>query len=114
MATPVISVEGLGKAYRIGHQHPHHQNFREVLTEIMKTPIKRLRKLSEDWSDETDTFWAIRDVSFDVNRGEEGFRQQERSHLEVRTRAPREDHSGARRQHARKIPQTKTQTKRKS
>jgi lipopolysaccharide transport system ATP-binding protein len=70
MPTPVISVEGLGKAYRIGQQHPQHQNFREALMELARAPFRQLRKLSEDWTDDTDTYWAIRDITFSVNCGE--------------------------------------------
>src|SRR5215207_11709547 len=70
MSTSVINVRGLGKAYRIGMVNPKHVNFRETVTEMFKTPFKRMRKYNEDWSDETDTYWALKDVSFDVNQGE--------------------------------------------
>ena len=50
MSTPVINVRGLGKAYRIGMVNPKHTNFRETVTELAKTPFKRLRKYSEDWT----------------------------------------------------------------
>jgi lipopolysaccharide transport system ATP-binding protein len=70
MSRPVIQVEGLGKAYRLGVADPTHTNFRETLTDILRTPLKRMRMKSEDWSSETDTHWALRDVNFHVNRGE--------------------------------------------
>ncbi|MGB7161390.1 MAG: ABC transporter ATP-binding protein [Tepidisphaeraceae bacterium] len=70
MSAPVISVEGIGKAYRIGVAHPTHTNFGEKLIELAKTPLKRLRMKSEDWDDSEDTYWAIRDIHFQVNQGE--------------------------------------------
>jgi len=71
MSTPVINVRGLGKAYRIGMINPKHTNFRETFMELVKTPFKRLRKYNEDWSsDEPDTYWALKDVSFEVGQGE--------------------------------------------
>ena len=71
MSTSVISVRGLGKAYRIGMVNPKHTNFRETLMEAVKTPFTRMRKYSEDFSnDEPDTFWALKDINFDVGQGE--------------------------------------------
>src|SRR5215213_4830718 len=69
MSTPVINVSGLGKAYRIGMVDPKQTNFRETLMELAKTPFKRMRKYNEDWS-EPDTYWALKDVSFEVGQGE--------------------------------------------
>ena len=70
MSAPVISVEGIGKAYRIGLSNPTHTNFGEHLIELLKTPLKRMRMKSEDWDDNEDTYWAIRDINFQVNQGE--------------------------------------------
>src|SRR5688500_14971491 len=71
MSTPVINVCGLGKAYRIGMVNPKHTNFRETVMEVLATPFKRMRKYNEDWNtDEPDTYWALKDVSFEVGQGE--------------------------------------------
>jgi lipopolysaccharide transport system ATP-binding protein len=70
MSAPVISVEGIGKAYRIGMANPTHTSFGEHVFEMLKTPLKRLRMKSEDWSDAEDTYWAIRDINFQVFQGE--------------------------------------------
>ena len=71
MSNSVISVRNLGKAYRIGMINPKHTNFRETLMEAVKTPFKRMRRYNEDFShDEADTFWALKDVNFDVGQGE--------------------------------------------
>jgi lipopolysaccharide transport system ATP-binding protein len=70
MSRPVIQVEGLGKAYRLGVEDPKHTNFREMLSGLLRTPLKRMRMKSEDWSADADTHWALKDVNFHVNRGE--------------------------------------------
>lgn len=69
MSAPVISVEGIGKAYRIGVANPMHTSFGEKLIDLVKTPLKRLRMKSEDWDESEDTYWAIRDINFQVNQG---------------------------------------------
>src|SRR5499427_700300 len=67
----VISVRGLGKAYRIGMVNPKHTNFRETVMEIVKTPFTRMRRNSDDFSNgDPDTFWALKDINFDVGQGE--------------------------------------------
>src|SRR4051794_6293979 len=71
MSTPVINVRGLGKAYRIGMVNPKHTNFRETVTELAKQPFKRMRKYDDDFTkDAADTYWALKDVSFEVGQGE--------------------------------------------
>lgn len=70
MSTPVIKVEGIGKAYRIGVEHPQSRTFKELVSEVIKTPMRRLRMKSEVWDESEDTFWAIRNINFDVNQGE--------------------------------------------
>ncbi len=70
MSAPVISVEGIGKAYRIGVANPTHTSFGEKLIDLVKTPLKRMRMKSEEWDDSDDTYWAIRNINFQVNQGE--------------------------------------------
>jgi homopolymeric O-antigen transport system ATP-binding protein len=67
---PMVSVEHLSKAYRIGLASPKHSDLRDFVGRFLRAPLDALRLLSEDWSDGPDTFWALRDVSFDVEQGE--------------------------------------------
>lgn len=69
MSRPAISVENLGKSYRIGLQAERHTTFREALVGAIKTPLRRFQALGERGSAD-DTFWALKDVSFDVQPGE--------------------------------------------
>lgn len=62
--TAMIEVENLSKRYRRGGQDRVYRTFREDLMGLMTRPFRRRRKKAAD------TFWALRDVSFQVNEGE--------------------------------------------
>jgi lipopolysaccharide transport system ATP-binding protein len=69
MEPVVVSVEGVSKRYRIGALHPGYDSLREVLAGAVSKRLKRLRRGGAGDDDET-TLWALRDVSFEVRRGE--------------------------------------------
>jgi len=68
MSETVIAVEGLSKCYQIGAKERHGRTFRETISELVMRPLGRLRN-GEDGKGE-ETFWALKDVSFEVKRGE--------------------------------------------
>jgi lipopolysaccharide transport system ATP-binding protein len=69
MSKTVITGRDVSKAYRLGLAQSR-MDFRETLMQTLRTPLKRLRKFNEDWSEGEDTFWALKDVNFNVNEGE--------------------------------------------
>lgn len=69
MSEKVIQAEGIGKQYRIGLREKAGETFREALVNAACAPFRRFRTL-KGLSDGGDLFWALQDVSFDVEPGE--------------------------------------------
>src|SRR5919205_4434128 len=67
MEPVVVNVEGVSKRYRIGALHSGYYSFREVFAGAVAARLRRLRRGADD---EGTTLWALKDVSFEVRRGE--------------------------------------------
>jgi lipopolysaccharide transport system ATP-binding protein len=65
---PAIRVANISKRYQIGSRETVNGSFRELIANVARSPMRRLRRLSG--STEEDWFWALRDVSFEVAPGE--------------------------------------------
>jgi len=65
----VISVEHLSKCYRIGLAAKRPSNLREALQQVGMAPFRYLRTRLRGPTEE-ELIWALRDVSFEVKRGE--------------------------------------------
>ena len=88
MTDIAIRVENLSKQYRIGGPQARYKTLRDTLTDAMYAPFRRLsslvlrpfaslrtgsspdgderRKTKDEW------IWALKDVSFEVQRGDGG------------------------------------------
>lgn len=64
---PIIKIENLSKRYKIGSRGAQYKMLRESLSEFAHAP---LNFLSRKPVRENDSFWALRDVSFEVEPGE--------------------------------------------
>jgi lipopolysaccharide transport system ATP-binding protein len=63
---PIIKVENLSKRYRIGARQSSHPTLRDSLSGILRAPFGRTRQNG----DSENSFWALKDVSFDIMPGE--------------------------------------------
>jgi lipopolysaccharide transport system ATP-binding protein len=70
MSEPIITVENLGKRYVLGHQRSKEDGFRHVIEGALRAPLKWLRSRRERKKPEREDFWALKDISFNVQQGE--------------------------------------------
>ena len=70
MSTPVISIENLGKKYRLHHQHGRHRYvaLRDVVVQRASQAVDRLRGRRQ--SPAVEDFWALENVSCDIREGD--------------------------------------------
>jgi len=64
----IIEVRNLSKQYRIGGVKTRNETFREFLIKTMKRPFRSFSQGENSGRDQT--FWALREVSFDISEGE--------------------------------------------
>jgi lipopolysaccharide transport system ATP-binding protein len=69
-----IRVESLGKKYRIGSKAESYKTLRDTLARIGKIPSRAMKRVrardGHIHSASYETFWALKDVSLEVERGE--------------------------------------------
>jgi lipopolysaccharide transport system ATP-binding protein len=72
MSKPIIEVKGIGKRYNILHQRGGYVALRDVLTNIAKRPFRFLTTKAKSviGINTREDFWALRDISFEVQKGE--------------------------------------------
>src|SRR5438034_11732493 len=80
MSDIAIRVEGLGKRYRIGSKQEKYKTLRDTLTEGALRPFRAMKSLTrrnghtnskfEIRNSKFDLIWALKDVSFEIKRGE--------------------------------------------
>jgi lipopolysaccharide transport system ATP-binding protein len=66
MSDIAIRVEQLSKRYKIGGQQSAYKTLRESMIAAMGAPVRWLKGIHN----EENTFWALDDVSFEIERGE--------------------------------------------
>jgi len=72
MSDRVICTENLSKLYRIGEYQGGYRTLRETIVNAFSAPFRYLRRhpQSSNLNPGLDSIWALKDVSFEVKRGE--------------------------------------------
>lgn len=72
MEQPIIEIKNIGKKYNITHQRGGYVALRDVLMNIIKAPFVFLKSKAKQVAglETKEEFWALKDVSFNVNKGE--------------------------------------------
>jgi lipopolysaccharide transport system ATP-binding protein len=67
---PIITVDRIGKAYYLGTSVDKNATLRDAVAGMAKGAVTRFKQRFGDAGQSADAFWAIRNVNFEVNRGE--------------------------------------------
>jgi lipopolysaccharide transport system ATP-binding protein len=72
MSLPVITIENLGKKYRLTHQaeRQRYTTLRDVIAERAKRLFRRHPPTERKGRARTEDFWALKDVSLEIKQGE--------------------------------------------
>ena len=70
MSDLALSVQNLSKSFRISHLAGGLRGYRTLHDELLTLPRRMINRLRSNGKSTSETFWALRNVSFDVNAGE--------------------------------------------
>ena len=70
MSSPIITVEHLSKRYIIGHQRAKGDGLRHRIEDALRSPWRWVRQRKRAKQAQSEEFWALKDVAFEVQQGE--------------------------------------------
>ncbi len=70
MSELAISVQNLSKSFKIAHEHRGMKHYRTLRDDLLGLPGRLLGHLGRNGRSGPETFWALKNLSFQVERGE--------------------------------------------
>jgi lipopolysaccharide transport system ATP-binding protein len=70
MSDVALSVQNLSKSFRIAHQRDGLPGYKTLHDELTSLPRRLITRFGRNQRSTSETFWALKDVSFDVKTGE--------------------------------------------
>ncbi|MBM2817962.1 MAG: transporter related protein [Parcubacteria group bacterium] len=69
---PIIEIKNLGKKYNITHQRGGYIALRDVLMNVLKSPLSFLKSKAKQVAgmETKEEFWALKDINLEVKKGE--------------------------------------------
>jgi len=68
---PILEIRGISKEYKLGEQRSRRtDNFRELIQRSVSAPFSRFTGQDREAKVELQSFWALKNVSFDINQGD--------------------------------------------
>lgn len=71
-SSPAINIRNIGKKYIISHQRARYRSLRDAIVETAGRIGRKLigRQNNADLARQREEFWALREVSFEINKGD--------------------------------------------
>jgi lipopolysaccharide transport system ATP-binding protein len=70
MSDVAISVENLSKSYTISHEHRGRSRYKTLREDLAEMPKRFWSRLGRNGQSSSETFWALKDISFEIKQGE--------------------------------------------
>ena len=70
MSDVALFVENLSKSFKIAHEGNRRGGYRTLRDDLIGLPRRLLARLSRNGRSAVEIFWALKDVSFQVEKGE--------------------------------------------
>ena len=68
---PILEIRGISKEYKLGEQRSRRtDNFRELIQRSVSGPFSRLMGAKREPNVQLQSFWALKNVSFDIHQGD--------------------------------------------
>src|SRR5947209_4030826 len=70
MSDIALSVDQLSKSFKIAHESIRRRAYRTLHDDLVSLPSRLLSRLGRNGRPTSETFWALKNISFEVKRGE--------------------------------------------